>query len=91
MSLALYSEDGFVDNLSSNYALSLLTGTIMASGIPELSKFVNDGCTDHIPQVVDDLNVLIPTISDMSTKGLAVKLRNGLNKIKDKEVAIISQ
>ena len=91
MSLSLFSEDGWAANLSSSYALTMLASTVATVGIPELSNFINEGCTDKIPQVVDDLNVLIPKISDIATKGVAEKLRNGLNKIKDKEVAIISQ
>jgi hypothetical protein len=92
MSLSLYSEDGWAANLSSNAALSMLANTSSSrTGILELHKFINEGCTDKISNVIDDLNVLIPTISDKNIKGFATKLRDGLNTIKDKDVAIISQ
>lgn len=92
MSLSLYSEDGWVANLSSNWALTILANTSSnRTGILELHKFINEGCTADISKVIDDLNVLIPTLSDKDTKGFAIKLRDGLKNIKDKDVAIISQ
>ena len=92
MGLCLFSEDGWVDNIGSAGAVSYLTNTVSTrTDVPALEAFLSSGVTHDIAEVVDDLNVLIPRITDKDAKGVAQGLRDSLNKIKDKEVAIISQ
>jgi hypothetical protein len=93
MGLALYSEKGWVANLVSNYALSLFEYNVKKTGVnvSALVNFLDEGVTEDINQVLQELDAVISVISDKDTKGVAVRLREGLTKIKDKEVAIISQ
>lgn len=92
MSLSLYSEDGWVSNLSSNWAaMRFINSVNTVSSAPELNQFFTQGYTDKIPEVIDDLSTTLPKITDQDAKGFGQKLKSGLELLKDKEIAIISQ
>ena len=89
MSYALYSENGFVDDVATIggwWVLIQEVAKVRSSG--PLRKFLDDGRTTKIKEVLSDIDFVLPEIKDANTKRVLEGLKAGLQKVK--EVAIIS-
>ena len=93
MSLALYSEDGFATELGSATAMDKFMQNVeqYKDNTPALNELMTLGYTDTIDKVVDDLSTVLNVIKDKGVKSVGESLKDGLVKIKNKEIAIISQ
>jgi hypothetical protein len=91
MGLCLYSEDGYVLDVGSASGWMEVSEFVEENGGSAIKSFVNKGQTVNIRGVLKDIEALLPKVRQRHVKATLQGLKKGFSKIKDKEIAIISQ
>jgi hypothetical protein len=91
MGYCLYSEDGYVQDVASIGGWSDLCDFANAHGGRSVKAFVNNGETANIHGVLKDIDSLLLKVRARDVQIVLEGLKKGLTKIKQKEIAIISE
>lgn len=89
MTMALYSENGFITDVASIGGWwDLITEVDKMKKDGPLSDFLDTGKTTKPEDVIKEIDELLPDIFDSTIRSILEGLKKGLQKVK--EVAIIS-
>lgn len=89
MSYSLFSENGYIDDVATVggwWVLIQEVAKVRSSGA--LRKFLDDGKTTKIKEVINEIDNILPEIKDDNSRRVLEGLKTGLQKVK--EVAIVS-
>ncbi len=89
MSYSLFSEAGYLQDVASISGwLDLITAIDKITLVGPLHDFLNTGTTTEPQAVIKEINDILPSINDISTRNVLEGLVEGLKKVK--EIGIIS-
>lgn len=80
MTYSLFSKQGEVQALSSAMGWLDTYKFIKSQSMPLLQTFIENGETKDIPQVLKDLNLVIPLATNQNIRSVLEGLKEGLSK-----------